>query len=107
MDKGDLAADQTTNKDLVAVADCPRHREDLVTFRMRPPVATNRLSGDGLDKRWDWPMRGFEHDTVPTNESKRLARCHRYRLFGRPNGCVSAAAAHSLASRRRLQRWHG
>jgi hypothetical protein len=73
MDKGDLAIDQTTNKDLVAVADCTRHREDLVTFRMRPPVATNWLSGDGLDKRWDWPMRGFEHDTVLTNESKRLA----------------------------------
>ena len=72
MNKGDFALNQTTDENLAAVADCSRHRKDLVTLRVRPPVATNGLSGDGLGKRWDRPMRGFEHDTVLTNESKRL-----------------------------------
>jgi hypothetical protein len=37
MDKSDFALDESTHENLVAVADSSRHREDLVTFRMRPP----------------------------------------------------------------------
>jgi hypothetical protein len=73
MDKSDLALDEATHEHLVAVADGSRHRENLVTFRMRPPVATNWLSSDDLGKRWDRPLRGLEYDTVLTNESERLA----------------------------------
>jgi hypothetical protein len=50
MDEGDLALDQPTHEDIVAVADCSRHREDLMTLRMRPPVTSNRLSGYDLSQ---------------------------------------------------------
>jgi hypothetical protein len=50
MDKRDSALDQPTHEDLVAVADRSRHREDLVTTWMRPPAASNRLSGYDLSK---------------------------------------------------------
>ena len=73
MDKSDLAPDQATHEDIVAVTDGSGHREDLVTFRMRPPATPNWLSSDELSKRWDRPLRGFEYDTVLTNEGKRLA----------------------------------
>jgi len=50
MDKCDLALDQPTHEDIVAVADRLRHREDLVTLRMGPPATSNRLSSDDLSK---------------------------------------------------------
>jgi hypothetical protein len=50
MDERDLALDEPTREDIVAVADCSRHREDLMTLRMRPPIASNRLSGDDLSQ---------------------------------------------------------
>ena len=73
MDKSDFAPDEATHEDIVAVTDSSGHREDLVTFRMRPPATPNWLSSDELSKRWDRPLRGFEYDTVLTNEGKRLA----------------------------------
>lgn len=73
MDKRDLALDEATHEDIVAVADRSRHREDLVTLRMRPPATPNWLASDDLSKGWDRPLRGLEHDTVLTNESERLA----------------------------------
>jgi hypothetical protein len=68
MDKGDLALDEAAHEDVVAVADGPRYREDLVTFRMRPPAAPNRLSSDELSEGRDRPLRGLEYDTMLTNE---------------------------------------
>jgi hypothetical protein len=50
MDECDLALDQSTHEDIVAVADRSRDREDLMILRMRPPVTSNRLSGYGLRK---------------------------------------------------------
>jgi len=50
MYKRDLPVDQPTHEDIVAVADRARHREDLMTLRMRPPTASNRLSGYDLGK---------------------------------------------------------
>jgi hypothetical protein len=50
MDERDLALDQPTHEDIVAVAHCSRHREDFMTLRMRPPVTSNRLSGYDLSK---------------------------------------------------------
>jgi hypothetical protein len=50
MDKRDLALDQPTHEDIVAVADRSRHGEDLMTLRMRPPATLNRHSGYGLNK---------------------------------------------------------
>ena len=44
----DLAVDQPTHEDIVAVADRSRHGEDLMTLRMGPPATSNRLSSDGL-----------------------------------------------------------
>jgi hypothetical protein len=41
MDKRDLALDQSTHEDIVAVTDGSRHREDLVTSWMRPPAPSN------------------------------------------------------------------
>ena len=73
MDKRDLAVDQPTHEDLVAVADRSRHREDLITLRMRPPATSNRLSSYDLSKRRDGPARGLKHDTVLPNESESLA----------------------------------
>jgi len=73
MDKRDLALNKATHEDLVAVADRSRHREDLATFRMRPPATPNWLSSDDLSKGRDRPLRGLEHDTVLTNESERLS----------------------------------
>jgi hypothetical protein len=73
MDKRDLSLDQTAHEDIVAVANASRHRENLVTFRMSPPAAPQWLSGYGLSNRRNRPPRGFEHDTVLTNESESLA----------------------------------
>jgi len=73
MDKRDLPFDETAYKNIVAVANCSRHRKNLVTLRMRPPATPHWLSSDGLGKRRDRPLRGFEYDTVPTNESESLA----------------------------------
>jgi len=73
MDECDLALDQATHEDILAVADSPRHREDLLTFRMRPPATPNWLSSYHLSKRRDRPPCGLEYDTVLTNESERLA----------------------------------
>ena len=73
MDKGDLALDEATDEDIVAVADRSRDREDLVTLRMRPPATPNRFSGDGLSERRGRPLRRLEYHTVPTNERESLA----------------------------------
>src|SRR3989442_2375127 len=48
MDKRDFAVDEATDEHVAAVADRSCHCEDLVAFRMRPPAAANRLSGDEL-----------------------------------------------------------
>jgi hypothetical protein len=50
MDERDLALDQPAHEDIVAVADGSRHREDLMTLWMRPPAASNQLSGYDLCK---------------------------------------------------------
>jgi hypothetical protein len=50
MDERDLALNQPTHEDIVAVAHGSRHREDLTALRMRPPVASNRLSGYDFSK---------------------------------------------------------
>ena len=73
MDKRDLALDEAAYEDILAVADSSRHCEDLVTFRMRPPATANGFPRNHLSKRRDRPVRGFEHDTVLTNERERLA----------------------------------
>lgn len=73
VDKRDLALDETTNEDIIAVADSSRHHEDLVTLRMRPPAASNWLSSDRLGKRRHRPLRGLEYDPVLANEIECLA----------------------------------
>jgi hypothetical protein len=73
MDERDFTFDKSTDKDIVALADRSRHGEDLVTFRMRPPVTSNALSRYGLSKRRDWPFRGLKHNTVFADESESLA----------------------------------
>ena len=73
MDKRDLALDEATHEDIVAVAYRPRHRENLVTFRMRPPTAMNWLPSYGFRKRRDRSSRGLEYDSVLANESECLA----------------------------------
>jgi hypothetical protein len=73
MHKRDLALDQPTHKDIVAVADRSRHREDLMTLRVRPPATSNRLSGYDFSKGRDGSARGLKHDTVLANESEGLA----------------------------------
>jgi len=73
MDKRDLALDEATDEDIVAVADGSRDREDLVTLRMRPPAAPNWFSSDGLSERRGRPLRRLEYHTVPTNERESLA----------------------------------
>jgi len=73
MDKRDLPLDETAYENIVTVTNRSCHRENLVTFRMRPPAAPHWLSSYGLGNRRDRPLRGFEHDTVPTNESETLA----------------------------------
>jgi len=73
MDKSDLALDEATHQDIVAVADRARHREDLATFRMRPPATPNWLSSDDLNKRRDRALRGLEYDAVLANERESLA----------------------------------
>jgi hypothetical protein len=49
-DKRDLTLDQPTHEDIVAPADRSRHRKDLMTFRMRPPATSKRLSSYDLSK---------------------------------------------------------
>jgi hypothetical protein len=73
MDKRDLSLDKTAHENIVAVANRLRHRENLVTLRMRPPATPHWLSSYGVGNRRDRPLRGFEHDTVLTNESESLA----------------------------------
>jgi hypothetical protein len=73
MDKSDLAPDQATHEDFVAVTDGSCHRENLVTLRVRPPAAPNWLAGYRRSERRDRPLRRFEHDTVLTNEREGLA----------------------------------
>jgi hypothetical protein len=73
MDKRDLALDQPTYEDIVAVTDRSRDGEDLVTFRMRPPAASNGLSDCDFGKRRHGPTRGLQHDTVLADESEGAA----------------------------------
>ena len=82
MDKRDLAVDQSTHEDIVAVTDGSRHREDLVTFWMRPPAPSNGLSRCDFSKRWHGPTRGLEHDAVPVEESQGPARSHQWTRSG-------------------------
>jgi hypothetical protein len=78
MDKRDLALDKAAHEDIVAVANRSRHREDFVTFLMRPPATPNWLPSYRLSKRRNRPVRGLEYDTVLTNEGKSLACSHRH-----------------------------
>ena len=78
MDKCDLALDKATHEHIVAVADRSRHREDLTTLRMGPPATPKSLSSNDLSKRWDWPVRGLEDNTVLMNESESLEWSHRH-----------------------------
>jgi hypothetical protein len=73
VDKRDLAFDQATHENFVAVTDRSRHREDLVTLRMRPPATANGLSRNDLGKRRYGPSSGLEYYPVLTNESEGLA----------------------------------
>ena len=73
MDKSDFALNEPAYEYLVTIPDRSCQRENFATLRMRPPAATNWLSNDDLDKRRHWPLRGFEYNTVLTNESERLA----------------------------------
>lgn len=73
VDKRDLAVDQATHENFVAVTDRSRHREDLVTFRMRPPATANRLSRNGLGERRHRPLSRLEYHPVLANESESLA----------------------------------
>jgi hypothetical protein len=70
MDKSDFALDEATHEDFVAVTDCSRHRENLVTLRMRPPATPYWLSSYRCSERWNRPLRGLEYDTVFANESE-------------------------------------
>ena len=73
MDKCDLAHDKATHQNVLAVTDRPRHGEDLITLRMRPPATPNWSSSDDRSKGRNGPFRGLEHDTVLTNEGECLA----------------------------------
>ena len=73
MHKRDLALDQATHEDIVAIANDSRHGEDLVTLRMSPPATTNWLSSYDLNQRRNRSLRGLEYDTVFTNERESLA----------------------------------
>jgi hypothetical protein len=73
MDKRDLAIDQPTHEDIVAVTDRSRDREDLAALRMRPPAASNGRSRCDCGKRRHGPTRGLEHDTVLADESEGAA----------------------------------
>jgi hypothetical protein len=73
MDKGDLAFDEATYEDIVAVADSSRDREDLVTLRMRPPATPKGFTSDELGERRGRPLRRLEYHTVLTNERESLA----------------------------------
>jgi hypothetical protein len=73
VDKRNLALDEATHEDFVAVANGSRHREDLATLRMRPPATPNWLSSNDLSKRRDRSIGRLEYDPVFTNESERLA----------------------------------
>ena len=77
MDKRDLALDEATHEDIIAVADRSRHREDLATLRMRPPATSNGFAGDDLSKRRARPVRGLQDDTALANESEGLVCSHR------------------------------
>jgi hypothetical protein len=81
MDKSDLPLDQPTHQDIVTGTYCARHREDLMTFWVRPPATPNWLARDDLNKCQSRALRGFKHDTVLTNEGESLAWSHfRYLL---------------------------
>jgi Transposase len=95
MDKRDFALDKPTHEDIVAVADRSSHRKNLLTFRMRPPATPNWLSSDGLSKRRDAPVRGFEDNTVLTNERESLACGHRHVV---PVGLTEAAKPRRTAT---------
>ena len=81
MDKRDLALVEATYENIIALADRPRHREDLVTLRMTPPTTSNWLSSDDLGKRRARPLRGLKYNTVLANESESLACSHRHDIF--------------------------
>ena len=73
MDQCDLAPDQPTYEDIRVVADRSRHREDLMTLRMRPPAPANGAARDDFRQRRDGPVRSLEHDAMLTNERESLA----------------------------------
>ena len=73
MHKRDLALNKPTHENVFAVADRPRHGEDLMTLRMRPPAAPKWASSDDRSKGRNGPLRGLEHDTVLTDKGECLA----------------------------------
>ena len=81
MDKRDLALDEATHEDIIAVADRSRHREDLATLRMRPPAPSNGLSSYDLRKRRAGPLRGLQYNTALANEREGLVCGHRHDMF--------------------------
>jgi hypothetical protein len=73
MDERDFAPDKAAHEDIFAVADRPRHREDFLTFRMRPPASPDWPSSDDRSQGRHGPLRGLEDDAVLTDEGQCLA----------------------------------
>ena len=80
MDKRDFALDEATHEDIIAVADRSRHGKYLATLWMRPPAASNGLSGYRLSKRRDWPLRGLQDNAALANEGEGLVCGHRHEM---------------------------
>jgi hypothetical protein len=72
MNKRDLPVYKSTDKNIVAVADCSCHREDLMASRMRPPITSNWRSGYELSNGGGGSSGGLEHDAVLSNEGESL-----------------------------------
>jgi len=91
-----LARDGAAHEHVVRRGDVFQHRVDLVTLRVPPPAAMDRLARDRLGEPRDGPLASDEDDAVPLDERQRLVRIH---PPPPPSAALALASAQSPAVR--------
>ena len=76
MHKRNLAADGSTDTDLLRVANRAGEGKNLAAFGMTPPAAANRIPGHRIHERRYRPAAGFKHDAVLSDKCQRLDSRH-------------------------------
>lgn len=76
MNQRHLSINEAANKNIGRFGELLEHRKDLMTFRMRPPAALDRLTGNHLRHARHRSARCRKHDAVLLNKSHCLFKGH-------------------------------